>query len=184
MKIHPLADVQTSQIGKDTVVWQFSIILSGARIGKNCNINCHTFIENNVVIGNNVTVKSGVYLWDGIEVEDDVFIGPNVTFTNDKYPRSKTYPPAYQNTILKKGCSVGANATILGGSVIGQYAIIGAGSVVTRSVPPYGLVKGNPASICGWLDERGNKLTKLDSEKYIDKAGQIYTIKNNNLIKQ
>lgn len=144
--IHPLADVHTARIGNNTKVWQFSIILKQARVGDNCNINSHTFIENNVVIGDNVTVKCGVYLWDGIRIEDDVFIGPNVTFTNDKYPRSKNYPVEYQQVVVKKGASIGANSTILGGVCIGQNAMIGAGSVVSRDVPEGELWVGNPAS--------------------------------------
>lgn len=159
MKIHPLADVQSPNIGKDTQVWQFAIILKGAKIGENCNINCHTFIENDVTIGNNVTVKSGVYLWDGISVEDNVFIGPNVTFTNDKYPRSKQFHGNFQDTLIKKGASIGANATILGGSTIGEYAIIAAGSIVTKDVPPYSLVKGQPAKVYGQVNEKGEKVS-------------------------
>lgn len=143
--IHKLADVQSTDIGTETVIWQFSIILKNAKIGKKCNINCHTFIENDVILGNNVTVKSGVYLWDGITVEDNVFIGPNVTFTNDKYPRSKKYPSVCQRTILKKGASIGANSTILGGLVVGENALIGAGSVVTKNIPQNELWLGNPA---------------------------------------
>lgn len=158
MKIHPLAEVQTDHIGEQTTIWQYAIILKGASIGSNCNINCHTFIENDVVIGNNVTVKSGVFLWDGIIVEDDVFIGPNATFTNDKYPRSKQYPALFQKTKLEKGCSIGANATVLGGVTIGQYSIIGAGSVVTRDVPPNVIVTGNPAKIVARIDDKGNKI--------------------------
>ncbi|WP_282053353.1 DapH/DapD/GlmU-related protein [Maribacter luteus] len=143
--IHRLADVQTSNIGIKTKVWQFSVILKNARIGENCNINSHTFIENNVVVGDNVTVKCGVYLWDGMRIEDDVFIGPNVTFTNDKYPRSKSYPKKFQETIIKKGASIGANATVLGGITIGENAMIGAGSVVSKNVPEGELWVGNPA---------------------------------------
>ena len=143
--IHPLADVKTDRIGKNTMVWQFSVILEMASIGDNCNINCHTFIENNVVIGNNVTVKSGVYLWDGISIGDNVFIGPNVTFTNDKYPKSKIYPQTFQNIIVKQGASIGANCTILGGVVIGENSLIGAGSLVTKSVPDNELWIGSPA---------------------------------------
>jgi len=143
--IHPLADVKTSFIGEATRIWQFAIILEKAVIGKNCNINSHTFIENNVRIGNNVTVKCGVYLWDGIQLDDDVFIGPNVTFTNDKYPQSKKYPDEFQSILVKKGASIGANATILGGIVIGENSLIGAGSLVTKSVPPNELWVGNPA---------------------------------------
>ncbi|WP_179954980.1 DapH/DapD/GlmU-related protein [Maribacter luteus] len=143
--IHRLADVQTSNIGVKTKVWQFSVILKNARIGENCNINSHTFIENNVVVGDNVTVKCGVYLWDGMRIEDDVFIGPNVTFTNDKYPRSKSYPKKFQETIIKKGASIGANATVLGGITIGENAMIGAGSVVSKNIPDGELWVGNPA---------------------------------------
>jgi len=143
--IHKLADVQSINIGSGTTIWQFSVVLKNARIGTNCNINCHTFIENDVVIGNNVTIKSGVYLWDGITVEDNVFIGPNVTFTNDKYPKSKEYPSDFQRTILEKGVSIGANSTILGGLVVGENALIGAGSVVTKNIPQNELWLGNPA---------------------------------------
>ena len=157
MHIHPLADVQSEHIGEGTRVWQFSIILKGAKIGRDCNINCHTFIENDVQLGDNVTLKPGVFLWDGIRVEDNVFIGPNATFTNDKYPRSHQ-PFTLQTTRLAKYCSVGANATVLGGVTIGAYAIIGAGSVVTKDVPAYALVRGNPAKVVAWLDEKGNKL--------------------------
>ena len=159
MKIHPLAEVQTDNIGEQTIIWQFAIILKGASIGSNCNINCHTFIENDVVVGNNVTVKSGVYLWDGITVEDDVFIGPNATFTNDKYPRSKQYPSNFKKTKLERGCSIGANATVLGGVTIGQFSIIGAGSVVTKDVPPNVIVTGNPAKIVAHVDNKGNKIS-------------------------
>lgn len=143
--IHPLAEVHSSNIGKDTNVWQFAIILENAVVGQNCNINCHTFIENQVVIGNNVTIKSGVYLWDGSKIEDDVFIGPNVTFTNDKYPRSKKYPDSFQKIIIKKGASIGANSTILGGVTIGENSLIGAGSIVTKSIPDNELWLGTPA---------------------------------------
>ena len=155
MTIHTLADIQSSQIGSGTIVWQFAVILPKAIIGKNCNINCHTFIENDVVIGDRVTVKSGVYIWDGIKVEDDAFIGPNVTFVNDKYPRSKKYPGKFDRTSIGKGASIGANATILGGIEIGEYAMIGAGSVVTKNVAPFTLVTGNPAKVSGKVDETG-----------------------------
>lgn len=143
--IHDLADVQTEHIGADTKIWQYSVILPNAVIGRNCNINSHTFIENDVILGDNVTIKCGVYLWDGLRVESDVFVGPNVTFTNDKYPRSKHYPEKYQVTTLRRGSSIGANATVLGGIVIGENSMIGAGSLVTRNVPDNELWIGNPA---------------------------------------
>lgn len=176
--IHPLADVQTKSIGNNTRVWQFSVILKEAVIGDNCNINSHTFIENDVIIGNNVTVKSGVFLWDGITIEDNVFIGPNATFTNDKYPRSKQYPDSFQQTKLEKGCSIGANATILGGVTIKSYAIVGAGSVVTKDVPAYALVVGNPAKVTAWLDAYGNKLTQtITPGEFMDTKGQKFVLK-------
>ncbi|MEY2895467.1 MAG: hypothetical protein RIS42_1186 [Bacteroidota bacterium] len=144
-KIHPLSDVQSFTIGRDTNIWQFVVILPNAVIGEKCNICAHTFIENDVIIGDEVTIKSGVFLWDGIKVEDKVFIGPNVTFTNDKYPRSKSYPNQFQNTLIKKGASIGAGSIILGGIEIGQNAMIGAGSLVTQNVPPNELWYGSPA---------------------------------------
>lgn len=143
--VHALADVQSTDIGPGTRVWQFVVILRGARIGSDCNINAQVLIENDVLVGDRVTVKSGVQLWDGLRVDDDVFIGPNVTFTNDRHPRSKRYPEAFQRTVLQRGCSIGANATILGGVTIGANAMIGAGSVVTKDVPAGELWVGNPA---------------------------------------
>lgn len=143
--IHKFADVQTERVGNDTNIWQFVVVLEGAAIGSNCNINCNVFIENDVVIGNNVTIKSGVQLWDGIRIEDNAFIGPNVTFVNDKYPRSKLYPESFQSIIVRNGASIGANSTILGGIEIGVNALIGAGSVVTKSIPENQLWRGNPA---------------------------------------
>ncbi len=152
MKIHPLSDVTASNIGEGTTIWQFSVVLSGARIGNNCNLCAHTFVENNVILGDRVTVKSGVYLWDGIELEDDVFIGPCVAFTNDKYPRSKQYPKSFHKIRVKKGASIGANATILPGITIGENAMIGAGSVVTKDVPKNAVVVGNPAKITKYIE--------------------------------
>lgn len=143
--IHKSSDVQTMSIGPETKVWQFCVILPGAKIGSNCNINSHCFIENDVVIGNNVTIKCGVQLWDGIIIEDGVFIGPNATFTNDKYPKSKNVNFELQKTLIKKGASIGANATILCGITIGEGAMIGAGSVVTKDVPAGEIWFGNPA---------------------------------------
>lgn len=142
--IHPLADVQSINISESTRVWQFVVILKNAQIGSNCNICSHCFIENDVKIGNNVTIKCGVFLWDGITIEDNVQIGPNVTFTNDKYPRAKQ-PFELQRTLVKKNASVGAGAVILGGICIGENAMIGAGSIVTKDVPANELWVGNPA---------------------------------------
>jgi UDP-2-acetamido-3-amino-2,3-dideoxy-glucuronate N-acetyltransferase len=181
--IHPLADVQSLSIGKETRVWQFAVILKNAVIGSNCNINCHTFIENDVVLGDNVTVKSGVYLWDGLRAENNVFIGPNATFTNDKYPRSKNYPASFQITTLQQNCSVGANATVLGGITIGRYAIIGAASVVTKDVPPYALVRGNPAKIVGWVNEKGQKLTTSPTGELVSAENERFVIKGEILVK-
>jgi UDP-2-acetamido-3-amino-2,3-dideoxy-glucuronate N-acetyltransferase len=155
VKIHDLADVQSKNIGEGTQVWQFAIILEGAQIGTNCNINCHTFIENDVKIGDRVTIKSGVFIWNGIEIANDVFLGPNVTFVNDKYPRSKQYPEKFQITKINNFVSIGANSTIMGGVLIGEYALIAAGSVVTKDVAPFSLMLGNPAKIVGRVDKSG-----------------------------
>ncbi|EMG7866743.1 acyltransferase [Enterobacter hormaechei] len=145
MFIHELSDVQSDTIGQGTRIWQFAVVLKGAIVGNDCNICAHTLIEDGVIIGDRVTVKSGVFLWSGLEIENDVFIGPNATFCNDKYPRSKQYPQAYEKTIIKRNASIGANATILPGVIVGEGAMIGAGSVVTKNVEPFTLVLGNPA---------------------------------------
>lgn len=145
IKIHPLADVQSENIGDGTMIWQFCVILKEAKIGKNCNINCQVLIENKVQIGDNVTIKPGVQIWDGITLEDDVFVGPNVTFTNDLFPKSKNVDFELKETLIKKGASIGANATILAGITIGENALIGAGSVVTKDVPANEIWVGNPA---------------------------------------
>jgi UDP-2-acetamido-3-amino-2,3-dideoxy-glucuronate N-acetyltransferase len=182
--IHPLSDVKSTQIGDNTCVWQFTVILAEAIVGDNCNINCHCFIENDVKLGNNVTIKSGVYLWDGITIHDDVFVGPNVTFTNDKFPRSKQYPSSFQKTILNQGCSIGGGSTILGGTTIGSYAVIGAGSLVTKDVPAFALVYGSPATIQGWVDKKGNKLKQIEAGVFEDNEHNKYQVINNELIKK
>jgi acetyltransferase-like isoleucine patch superfamily enzyme len=158
--IHPLAEVHSHNIGESTTIWQFVVILAGARIGEGCNINAHCFIENDVRIGNHVTVKCGVYLWDGITLEDYVQVGPNVTFTNDLYPRAKQ-PFVCKQTRVRTGASIGANATLIAGITIGAYALIGAGSVVTHDVPDYTLWVGNPARQRGYVCQCGNKLDEL-----------------------
>jgi len=146
-RIHPSADVQSAAIGDGTQIWQYTVVLPGARIGRDCNLNAHCLVENDVVVGDRVTLKCGVYLWDGMRVEDDVFIGPNATFVNDRFPRSRQKPAKFLNVVIRKGASIGAGATILGGVTIGEYAMVGAGSVVTRDVPAHALVYGNPARI-------------------------------------
>ncbi len=140
--IHPLSDVQSKNIGENTNIWQFCVVLPNAKIGSNCNICSHCFIENNVVIGDNVTVKNGVSIYDGITVEDGVFIGPNVAFCNDKYPKSKNKEFKLEPIIVKQGASIGANATILPGITIGEGALVAAGAVVTKDVPPNVIYKG------------------------------------------
>jgi acetyltransferase-like isoleucine patch superfamily enzyme len=144
-KIHPLADVQSDDIGAGTRIWQFSVVLKKAKIGADCNICAHVFIENDVVVGDRVTIKSGVQLWDGLRVGDDVFIGPNVSFTNDRFPRSRHRPEKYLETHIEPGASIGAGAVILPGVTIGAEAMVGAGAVVTNNVEPHSVVCGNPA---------------------------------------
>ncbi len=150
--VHPQALCESESIGKGTRVWAFAHVLPGARVGRDCNVCDQVFIENKVVVGDRVTIKCGVQLWDGIHIEDDVFIGPNATFTNDIFPRSKAYPEQYATTVVRAGASIGANATILPGVTIGAKAMVGAGAVVTRSVPPNAVVVGNPAKIVGYVD--------------------------------
>lgn len=163
VKIHQLADVQSENIGDGTIIWQFCVILKNAIIGKNCNINYQVLIENDVIIGDNATIKPGVQIWDGITLEDNVFIGPNVTFTNDLIPRSKQYPESFAKTLIKKGASIGANATIVAGNIIGEYALIGAGSVVTKDIPANTVWFGNPAKQKGIIDKQGNITYTKDS---------------------
>ena len=147
---HPSAIVETANVGTGTRIWAFAHVLPGARIGSDCNICDGVFIENDVIVGNRVTVKCGVQLWDGVRLEDDVFVGPNATFTNDAFPRSKQYPQEYLKTTIRSGASVGANATILPGVTIGRKAMVGAGSVITHDVPSHAIVVGNPAHIIGY----------------------------------
>jgi UDP-2-acetamido-3-amino-2,3-dideoxy-glucuronate N-acetyltransferase len=160
---HPLALVESDKIGENTRVWAFAHILAGAQIGSECNICDHVFIENDVVIGDRVTIKCGVQIWDGLWIDDDVFIGPNATFTNDLFPRSKQYPEEFTKTVIQKGASIGANATILAGKTIGRNAMIGAGAVVTKDVPPNAIVVGNPAHITGYASTTSAMRTQTDS---------------------
>jgi UDP-2-acetamido-3-amino-2,3-dideoxy-glucuronate N-acetyltransferase len=162
---HPQALVETTRIGAGTRIWAFAHVLPGAMIGADCNVCDGVFIENDVVIGNRVTIKGGVQLWDGITLEDDVFIGPNATFTNDPFPRSKKYPQSFRRTIVRHGASIGANATILPGLFIGSNAMVGAGAVVTRNVPPNAIVVGNPARITGYGNAAGRTGTITSTNK-------------------
>ena len=170
-RIHRLSDVQTEHIGEDTAIWQFCVVLAGARIGRNCNICANTFIENDVVVGDNTTIKCGVQVWDGIRIGNNVFIGANVTFTNDLVPRSK-HQWTRVDTTVEDGVTIGANSTVLGGHTIGRYAFIGAGSVVTKDVPPNTVWFGNPATMRGYITDDG---VMLDMDKK-DKDGKTYDL--------
>lgn len=180
--IHDHALVEPgASIGPRTRVWAFVHILPGARIGADCNICDHVFIENDVVIGDRVTVKCGIYIWDGVTVEDDVFLGPNVVFTNDRFPRKK--PFHLERTTVRRGASIGANATLLPGITVGRSAMIGAGSVVTKDVPAFALVVGNPAHRIGDVCVCGTRLTNgnLGRELACTKCGCRYLREGGNL---
>ena len=178
--IHSSADVQSKNIGEDTNIWQFVVILPGAVIGRNCNINAHCFIENDVLIGDNVTCEVRRTLWDGIVLEDFVQVGPNVTFTNDLYPRAKQ-KFTLSKTTVKSGASIGANATIIGGITIGEFALIGAGSVVTKSVSNNSLWVGNPARLVGYVCNCGRK---LDKSLHCPGCDSTYILYNERIVRQ
>jgi UDP-2-acetamido-3-amino-2,3-dideoxy-glucuronate N-acetyltransferase len=178
--INCLASVETKYIGKNTKIWQYVVVLPGARIGDDCNICSHCFIENDVVIGNRVTIKNGVQLWDGLRVEDDVFIGPNSSFGNDLFPRSRVKRIENLQTLVEAGASIGSGCVILPGVRIGRKAMIAAGSVVTRTVPPFAIVRGNPARIVGYVDAdrtqanpRGNKGSSSNLIRVISKVPEV-----------
>jgi UDP-2-acetamido-3-amino-2,3-dideoxy-glucuronate N-acetyltransferase len=179
--IHPLADVLSNTIGEGTRIWQFAVVLNGARIGRHCNINCHTFVENDVVLGDHVTVKSGVFLWNGVRAGNHVFIGPAVAFVNDRTPRSQQYPEHHIGATLEDYVSIGANATIMGGITIGRGAMIGAASMVTRDVPPCTLWYGNPARHKGYVTLDG---TLLNMDLTDPKTGEQYLLNGNEILKK
>ena len=172
-------------IGKGTRIWHFSHIMSGAVVGSNCNISQHVYIESNVVLGNNVKVKNGVSIYDGVVCEDDVFVGPSTAFTNVSNPRSAiTRKAQYKKTLVKKGATIGANASIICGNTIGEYAMIGAGAVVTKSVPPYALMVGNPARQTGWVSEYGHTLKfNADGIAVCPESNDTYKLEGNSLRK-
>lgn len=180
-KIHPSADVQSTHIGTGTTIWQYVVVLPNARIGCDCNICAQVFIENDVIIGDRVTIKNGVQLWDGVRLENDVFVGPNVTFTNDKQPRSKQYLAAPLTTLVSSRASIGANATILPGLKIGQHSMVGAGAVVTRSVPANAIVIGNPARIVGYVDTNARVGVTPAEPSAVEKGSKVSGVRLHNL---
>ncbi|RJX34028.1 MAG: N-acetyltransferase [Desulfarculus sp.] len=174
--IHPQAIVDSASIGPGTRVWAFAHVMPGARIGADCNICEHVFIEDDVVLGDQVTVKSGVYIWNGISIEDKVFVGPNATFTNDRFPRSKAYQAVYPRTLIRRGASLGAACVLIAGVTVGRYAMVGAGAVVTKDVPDYALVFGNPAHFQGWICTCGKRLRLADQQEATCPCGLSYRL--------
>lgn len=174
--IHPNALVETEDIGSGTRIWAFAHVMKGAKIGADCNICDHAFVESNVMLGNNVTIKNGVSVWDGVRIEDAVFVGPNAVFTNDPNPRAeiKKNREAFEPTLIKKGATIGANATIVCGQTLGAYSFVAAGSVVTRDVPDHALVMGVPARVTGWICRCANRLKLSGSRAKCGKCGRSY----------
>ena len=177
--VHKNSLCESEKIGAQTKIWSFAHIMKDVKIGKNCNICDGVFIESGVKIGNNVTIKNGVSVWNGVFIEDDVFLGPNCVLTNDLFPRSKVYHSENIKTYIRKGVSIGANATIICGITLGKYSMIGAGSVVTKSVSDFALVVGVPANLRYFITIKGEKLKFDKNSKAKDKEGNIYVLKNN-----
>jgi UDP-2-acetamido-3-amino-2,3-dideoxy-glucuronate N-acetyltransferase len=175
--VHPNAIVESENVGTGTRIWAFVQVQKNSIIGKDCNLGNGVFVESGVTIGDRVTIKNGISLWEGLVIEDDVFLGPNAVFTNDMFPRSKMHAGNYLKTLIKKGASIGANATVLCGITLGSYCMIGAGSVVTRSIPDFALVAGNPARFMYWISKNGEKLSFDNSGYASDSLGGKYELR-------
>jgi acetyltransferase-like isoleucine patch superfamily enzyme len=173
--VHPNALCESDNIGKNTRIWAFAHVLKGAKIGDDCNLCDGVFVENDVVIGNRVTIKNCIAVWDGITIEDDVFLGPNCVLTNDLYPRSKAHVGVVK-TLIKQGATIGANATIICGNTLGRYCMIGAGAVVTKNVPDFALVLGNPARFKHWVAKTGEKLIFDENKIAADSKSNKYKL--------
>ncbi len=174
--VHKLALLESEHVGSRSRIWAFAHIMPGARVGADCNIGEQVFVEGGVLIGDRVTVKNGVAIWTGVTIEDEVFVGPNAVFTNDLYPRSRVYHDEIPKTQVLKGASIGANATIIAGNSLGEYSLVGAGSVVTKDVKPYQLVVGNPAKAIGWVSRSGQRM-HFENGTYSE-AGVTYKLEN------
>jgi len=174
--VHPNAICESDDIGKDTRIWAFVHVLKDVKIGEDCNLCDYVFVESGVTIGNRVTIKNGISVWNGVTIEDDVFLGPNCVLTNDMYPRSKGYHYENVKTLIKQGASVGANATIICGNTLGRYCMVGAGAVVTKEVPDFALVIGNPAKFKYWISKTGDKLNFDTNDETTDNNGIKYKL--------
>jgi acetyltransferase-like isoleucine patch superfamily enzyme len=180
--VHEKALCESQTIGNGTRIWAFAQVMKNVVIGDDCNIGGHAFVESGVTIGNRVTIKNGVAVWHGVNIEDDVFLGPNCVLTNDLVPRSRIYHSEDIPTFLKKGCSIGANATIVCGTTIGEYAMVAAGAVVTKDVPAFGLVMGVPAKVAYFISKAGDKLVFNTEGIAVDKQGVKYMLGNNSQV--
>ena len=174
--IHPNAICESNNIGRDTRIWAFAHVLKNVTIGEDCNLCDYVFVEDGVTIGNRVTIKNGISIWNGVTIEDDVFLGPNCVLTNDMFPRSKGYHKENVKTLIKQGASIGANATIICGITLGRYCMIGAGAVVTKDVPDFALVLGNPARFKYWISKTAGKLNFDVNGLATDSKGHKYKL--------
>lgn len=179
--IHPTAHVHTDRVGPNTKIWQFVVVLEGTVIGDHCNINCLCGIENNVVLGDHVTLKSFVGIGEGTRIGDHVFVGPHASFINDRTPRSKNYLDQYPTTTIENWASIGAGAVIFPGIRVGQYALVGSGSIVNKDVPRHGMVVGNPARLIGWVDTKGQRLVQ-DGDLFRGPTGESYRMGEHGMV--